>query len=87
VSNSVISYNHSVAQYTLVLLPDPDDGTYTVTVPYLPGVVTQGATLEEAIANGREAIECHIEGLAADGEPIPTEGPAHPQLVTIPVGI
>ena len=48
-------------------------GTYTVTVPALPGIVTQGDTLEEAIAMGRDAIRCHIEGLLKDGEPIPVE--------------
>ena len=60
-------------QYTILLEPDPDDGSYTVTVPALPGVVTQGATYDEALAMAREAIQCHIEGLLADGEAIPEE--------------
>ncbi len=60
-------------QYTVLLEPDPDDGSYTVTVPALPGVVTQGATFEEALAMAREAIQCHLEGLLADGEPVPEE--------------
>ena len=70
--------------FTVLLDPDPDDGGYTVTVPALPGVVTQGETLEEAIANAREAIRCHLEGLLADGEPVPEER-AHPQAITVPV--
>ena len=70
--------------YTVLLDPDPDEGGYTVTVPALPGVVTQGETLEEAIANAREAIRCHIEGLLADGEPVPEER-ARPQTITVPV--
>ncbi len=70
--------------YTILLDPDPDDGTYTVTVPALPGVVTQGATVEAAIAMAKDAIQCHIEGLAADGEPIPEEH-QHPEMLTVSV--
>jgi antitoxin HicB len=55
-----------------------------VTVPALPGCVSQGDTLELAIANVREAIALHIEGLRADGEEIPEEI-VHPQMVTIDV--
>jgi predicted RNase H-like HicB family nuclease len=70
--------------YTIILDPDPDEGGYTVTVPALPGVVTQGDTLEEAIARAGEAIQCHIEGLLADGEPVPEER-ERPQAITIHV--
>ena len=37
-------------EYTIILHPDIDEGGYTVTVPALPGCVTQGETIEEAIA-------------------------------------
>ena len=70
--------------YTLLLEPDPEEGGYTVTVPTLPGVVTQGETIEEAIAMGRDAIRCHIEGLLAGGEPVPIEE-ERPQVITISV--
>ena len=33
--------------YTIVLDPDPDEGGYTVTVPALPGCITQGETVEQ----------------------------------------
>ncbi|MBI4317062.1 MAG: type II toxin-antitoxin system HicB family antitoxin [Chloroflexi bacterium] len=69
-------------QYTIVLEPDPQEGGYTVTVPALPGVITQGETIEEAIAMARDAIKLHIEGLIADGEPVPEED-EHPQAITI----
>lgn len=46
---------------------------YTVTVPALPGCITEGATFEEAIANAREAIAGFVETLAKLGEPIPRE--------------
>jgi len=37
-------------EYAVVLHPDPEVGGYSVTVPALPGVVTEGDTTEEAIA-------------------------------------
>lgn len=44
---------------------------YGVTVPDLPGCFSAGASIDEALTNAREAIECHIEGLLMDGEPVP----------------
>ena len=70
--------------YTILLDPDPDSGTYTVTVPALPGIVTQGDSVEDAIAQAKEAIQVHIEGLLADGEPVPEER-ERPQMVTVRV--
>jgi antitoxin HicB len=70
--------------YTVLLDPDPDSGTWTVTVPALPGVVTQGSSVEDAIVQATEAIQVHIEGLLADGEPVPEEH-ERPQMVTVRV--
>ena len=39
---------------------------YTVTVPKLPGLVTEGDTLNEARKMTKDAIRCHIEGLLKD---------------------
>lgn len=44
---------------------------YSVYVPDLPGCVSVGDTLEEAMRMIREAIEFHLEGMMRDGEPIP----------------
>ena len=44
---------------------------YGVIVPDLPGCFSAGTTLDEAIENTHEAIECHLEGLLLDGEAIP----------------
>lgn len=46
---------------------DGNDPGYTVTVPSLKGVVTEGRTLIEAKKMAREAIELHCEGLLAAG--------------------
>lgn len=55
----------------LVFAPQ-EEGGYHVYAPDLPGLHTQGDTLEEAIANAREALELHVEGLREDGRPIDT---------------
>lgn len=43
-----------------------------VTFPDLPGCATSGATEEEAIAMGREALGLHLWGMETDGDEIPT---------------
>lgn len=60
-------------QYTILLHPDEEQGGYTVTVPALPGCITEGNTIEEAIVMAKEAIQLYIESLIADGEPVPEE--------------
>jgi predicted RNase H-like HicB family nuclease len=71
-------------EYTILLDPDEEEGGYTVTVPALPGCVTQGETLDEAIAMARDAITGFIEALVKDGQPIPEEH-VRPQLLTVRV--
>ncbi len=44
---------------------------YSAFVPDLPGCVATGATMDETKANIRDAIRFHIEGLHADGDPVP----------------
>lgn len=56
-------------QYLVVIEQGPTSvGAY---VPDLPGCVAVGATREEVATLIQEAIEFHIEGLRADGQPIP----------------
>jgi len=50
-----------------------EHGGYTVTVPALPGLVTEGKDLEHARAMAKDAIRCYIEGLKKAKEPIPVE--------------
>lgn len=47
--------------YTVVLSPEPNMGGYSVTVPALPGAVSQGATREEAVGHIRESMEAWLE--------------------------
>ncbi|HLD57572.1 MAG TPA: type II toxin-antitoxin system HicB family antitoxin [archaeon] len=53
-----------------VVLEKDEDGWYTVTVPALPGCISQGKTEQEAKKNIQEAIRLHISMLAEDGIPI-----------------
>ncbi len=66
--------------FEVVLSPEADGG-YSVTVPALPGCVSQGATREEALAMIREAIEGYLESLEAHGDQIP--GPIEIERVTV----
>jgi len=50
-----------------------EDGGYTVTVPSLPGCISEGATWEEALANIEEAIAGYLEVARKLGRPIPVE--------------
>lgn len=49
--------------YTAELKPQKEGG-YTVTVPALPGCISEGDTLEEALANIKDAIEGYLKVLA-----------------------
>jgi antitoxin HicB len=57
--------------YTVVFEPDEEVGGYTVTCPALPGLVTEGDTLEEARAMAADAVRCYLDSLRKDGVPIP----------------
>ncbi|HVO42404.1 MAG TPA: type II toxin-antitoxin system HicB family antitoxin [Aggregatilineales bacterium] len=52
------------------------DRRFTVGVPSLPGCISEGDTVEEALANIREAIALHVEDMMANGEAIPANVPA-----------
>ncbi len=58
---------------TVILIPDQEVGGYTVEVPSLPGCITEGDTVEEALANARDAISVYIEALRDLGRAIPPE--------------
>ena len=49
-----------------VSLEPSDEGGFTVTVPALPGCISEGDTRDEALANIREAIELYLEPVDDD---------------------
>ncbi len=70
--------------YSIILEPDNEAGGYTVTVPALPGCITQGDSVEECLANAREAIQLYLADLVAEGESIPKEVDP-PKLLSVTV--
>ena len=58
--------------YRIMLNREPEGG-YTVTVPSLPGCVTYGENVDEAIVMAKEAIQLYIGSLVEHNEPIPDE--------------
>lgn len=70
-------------KYTVVLEWDGEARGYSAVVPALPGCASQGRTVEEALANVREAIELYLEVPREQGEPIPED--VHVQTATVQV--
>ncbi|HXQ53101.1 MAG TPA: type II toxin-antitoxin system HicB family antitoxin [Stellaceae bacterium] len=68
-----------MTDYRYVVLFEPaEEGGYVVTCPALPGLVTEGDTLDEARAMAAEAIRGYLESLAKDGLPMPPEDDPQP---------
>lgn len=55
-----------------VIFEEQKVGGYTVTVPALPGCISEGDTFEEAKANISEAITAYLESMVKHGEEIPS---------------
>jgi predicted RNase H-like HicB family nuclease len=61
-------------KHTFTLLFEPaEEGGYVVTAPALPGLVTEGDSLEEAREMAKDAIQGYLESLRKDGLPIPQD--------------
>ncbi|ORX23822.1 pilus assembly protein HicB [Thermoanaerobacterium sp. PSU-2] len=60
------------------------NGGYTVTFPDLPGCITEGDTLDEALYMAKDALELYIYNLEEDNETIPI--PTAPEKIKVPEG-
>ncbi len=49
-----------------MILEPQEEGGYTVTVPSLPGCISEGDTYDESLANIRDAIELYLESLQTE---------------------
>ncbi|NLV46019.1 MAG: type II toxin-antitoxin system HicB family antitoxin [Candidatus Hydrogenedentes bacterium] len=56
--------------FEIVIEKEPEDEGYFAYSPTLPGCFSNGATIEEAKRNIREAIQQHVAALEAHGQPI-----------------
>lgn len=60
--------------FTFTMLFQPaEEGGYVVTCPALPGLVTEGDTLEEARRMAQDALHGYLESLRLDGVTIPAD--------------
>ena len=55
------------------MLHKEPEGSYTVSVPALPGCITYGDTVEHAMLMAKEAVKLYIEELRERGEDIPDD--------------
>ena len=65
-SKKTIDYYMSLP-YRIEIIPDVEDGGFTVYYPDLPGCVTTGETLESAVTNSVDAKRVWIEAALEDG--------------------
>lgn len=61
------AYMHEVAP-----LSAEDGGGFVITFPDLPGCMSDGETIEEAVANGREAFSAWVAAVVDLGRPVPS---------------
>jgi len=54
-----------------VIVKHDEDNVFVVTVPSLPGCISQGKTREEALKNIKDAIDGYLASLKKHNEPIP----------------
>jgi antitoxin HicB len=59
-------------QVELIFEPQ-DEGGFTVYSPELPGLITEGDTLESAERNAQEALELYVESMRGRGQPLGRE--------------
>jgi antitoxin HicB len=63
-----------MTEYSYTVLFEPaEEGGFVVTCPALPGLVTEGDTIEEARQMARDAIQGYLESLHKDHQPIPPD--------------
>jgi predicted RNase H-like HicB family nuclease len=68
-----------------LVVVEKGDNNYSAYAPDVPGCVTTGKTLQETLANMREALELYFEVTLEDGAPIPTPYSTHADFVEFEV--
>ena len=68
----IITDMEANGKYSFTMLFEPaEDGGYVVTCPALPGLVTEGGTMEEARRMAEDALRGYLESLRNDCLSIP----------------
>ena len=73
----------TTSRYTVLIYPDA--GAYSVVISAIPGCVTRGHTVDEALAMARDAIEGHVAALRDTDQEVPEETP--PMVATVEIGV
>jgi predicted RNase H-like HicB family nuclease len=76
----------SVVSYTAVFEP-AEEGGFVVSFPAIPGLATQGETIEDARAMAADCLRAYLESLPKDGEPMPYEAPELPRTEKVEVAL
>ncbi len=77
--------SQKILKYTAIFEP-AEEGGYVVIVPALPGCVTEGNSLEEAVEMVKDAISVYIASLKKHNEIVPEEkGPSFMTTIDIPI--
>ncbi len=71
--------------YPAIVTPDHDDGGFVVTFRDLPEAITQGNTVEDAMAEAADCLEEVIAGRIDDGEKTPIPSSKQPSEHAVPV--
>ncbi len=60
-------------KFTVILTPDEEDGGFVAECPAIPGCVSEGDSIEEALRNIQEAIEGCLETMEERRLPLPAD--------------
>jgi predicted RNase H-like HicB family nuclease len=74
----------SVTEHAYLVVIERGEGNYGAWAPDLRGCVAVGDTIEECEREMREAVQFHLEGMRAEGEPVPK--PAAVAAAVVDVG-
>jgi len=75
--------------YPVILTPDKEDGGFVVTFSDIPEAITQGDTVEEALAMAAEALESAMDFYFGDKRAVPMPSPPkrRQHVVALPISV
>ena len=68
-----------------IILRKEAEGGYTVIVPSLPGCITYGESIDEALVMAKDAIELYLESLTSHNEEIISDDETLEYNMTVPL--
>lgn len=76
-------------KFPVNLTPDKADGGFVVTFPDIPEAITQGDTVEEALAMAQEALETALEFYFEDKRavPVPSKAKRGQNVIELPASL